>query len=58
MTYDIGIPEIKCIQRYEDTDGLSIKYDAEAIKRPTSCPNTSIEHDNPHFHMRLYIHVP
>ena len=51
MTYDIGIPEIKCIQRYEDTDGLSIKYDAEAIKRPTSCPNTSIEHDNPHFHI-------
>lgn len=48
--YDIGIPEIKCTNRYED-DGC-IKYDAVAITRPAKCPNTEIEHDYP----RLHIH--
>ncbi|MBQ9444671.1 MAG: ISL3 family transposase [Lachnospiraceae bacterium] len=51
MTYDIGISEIICTQRYEDTDGLSIKYDAEAVIRPASCPNTDVEHDSPRFHI-------
>lgn len=43
--YDIGIPEIRCTKRYEDKDGISIKYDAEAIERPTVCPKPHMKQD-------------
>ena len=36
---DIGIPEVNVTAKYEDTDGRSIKYDAEAAIRPSKCPN-------------------
>lgn len=54
--YDIGIPEIKCTQRYEDSGGISIKYDAEATYRPTVCPNTQIWHDKPRMHIHSSKH--
>lgn len=54
--YDIGIPEIKCTQRYEDSGGISIKYDAEATYRPTVCPNTQIVHDEPRMHIHSSKH--
>ena len=28
--YDIGIPEIKCTDRLEDTQGRSVRYNVEA----------------------------
>ena len=40
---DIGIPEIIVTAKYEDTDGRSIKYDAEATSRPSKCPNPNCE---------------
>ncbi len=51
--YDIGIPEIRCTKRYEDVNGLSIKYDAEAVDRPTTCPYTDsdVVHDDPQLHI-------
>ncbi|MBQ9443414.1 MAG: ISL3 family transposase [Lachnospiraceae bacterium] len=52
--YDIGIPEIKCTDRLEDTQGRSIRYNAEAVTRPTVCPNTDIEHDKPRFHVHSF----
>lgn len=51
ISYDIGISEIICTERYEDTDGLSILYDAEASKRPTRCTNPKCGHFiKPHVH--------
>lgn len=51
MSYDIGIPEIICTKRYEDTNGISIKYDAEASSRPTVCTNPMCQHQiKPHLH--------
>jgi transposase len=51
INYDIGIPEIICTDKYEDTDGLSILYDAEASKRPTKCTNPACGHSiKPHIH--------
>lgn len=35
--YDIGIDEIVCTDRYYSTDGLSIRYDAQAVNRPDKC---------------------
>lgn len=54
--YDIGIPEIKCIKRSVDVDGISIRYEAEAVTRPTHCPYTDsdIEHTNPRFHIHSF----
>ncbi len=54
--YDIGIPEIKCTQRSVDVDGVSIRYEAEAVVRPTHCPNSDsdIEHKNPKFHIHSF----
>ena len=54
--YDIGIPEIKCIKRFVDVDGVSIRYEAEAVTRPTHCPNagTDIEHVKPRFHVHSF----
>lgn len=52
--YNIGISEIKCTKRLEDIQGRSIWFDAEAVSRPTVCPNTDIEHDNPRFHVHSY----
>jgi len=50
-TYDIGISEIVCIERSEDTDGLSILYDAETTKRPNACTNPKCKHSiKPHVH--------
>ena len=49
--YDIGIPEIICTARYEDTDGLSILYDAEVASRPNRCTNPKCGHFvKPHVH--------
>ena len=51
INYDIGIPEIICTDRYEDTDGLSILYDAEISKRPSRCTNPACGHSiKPHLH--------
>ncbi len=51
INYDIGISEIICTERYEDTDGLSIMYDAEISKRPTRCTNPACGHSiKPHVH--------
>ncbi len=51
INYDIGISEIICTARYEDTDGLSILYDAEVSKRPTRCTNPACGHSiKPHIH--------
>lgn len=51
INYDIGISEIICTERYEDTDGLSILYDAEVAKRPTRCTNPACGHSiKPHIH--------
>ena len=55
QNYDIGISEIACTARYEDTDGLSILYDAEIAKRPSKC--TSPKCGNfikPHAHSHDY----
>lgn len=30
---DIGIPEVNVTAKYEDTDGRSIKYDAEVMTK-------------------------
>ncbi len=45
--YDIGISEIKCTERFEDSEGYSIKYDAEAMKRPSLCPNPGNDPNHP-----------
>ena len=37
--YDIGIPEIICTAKYEDTTHTIIKYDAQAATRPEVCSN-------------------
>lgn len=51
INYDIGIPEIICTVRYDDINGKSIKYDAEASKRPTKCTNPVCGHSiKPHIH--------
>ena len=52
--FDIGISEIICTKRYEDVNGLSIKYDAEAAEKPTTCPyfHSDVIHNEP----RLHIH--
>jgi transposase len=51
INYDIGISEIVCTERYDDTDGLSILYDAEIVKRPTRCTNPACGHSiKPHIH--------
>lgn len=48
--YDIGIPEINILDRLEDENHLSIKYKAEASKRP-SCTNLTCSHvSKPHKH--------
>ena len=54
--YDIGIPEIKCTQRSVDVDSISIRYEAEAVVRPTHCPNSDsdIEHKAPKFHVHSF----
>lgn len=54
--YDIGIPEIKCIQRSVGVDCISIRYEAEAVVRPTHCPNSDsdIEHKAPKFHVHSF----
>lgn len=55
MKYDIGISEIVCTERYFDTDGLSIKYDAESAARPTRCANPKCLHEiKPHIHDTKY----
>lgn len=48
--YDIGISEIRCTARYEDADGVSIKYDAEASKRPNVCSNPECDRHGLHAH--------
>lgn len=49
--YDIGIPEIVCTARYEDTNDLSILYDAEVSKRPNQCTNPKCGNSiKPHVH--------
>lgn len=51
MSFDIGIREIICTERYFDTDGMSIKYDAEAASRPMKCTNPNCLHEiKPHIH--------
>lgn len=51
--YDIGIPEIICTKRYEDVNGFSLKYDAEAVERPETCPyaDSDIVHNEPRLHV-------
>lgn len=50
-TYNIGISEIVCTNRYEDTEELNILYDAEASKRPNFCTNPMCGHlIKPHIH--------
>ncbi len=49
--YNIGISEIKCTARYEDIDGISIKYDAEAVSRPSACSNPNCTHSG-----KLHLH--
>lgn len=49
--YDIGIPEIKINSRLEDTDHISIRYEAEASERPHYCTNPRCGHQIiPHVH--------
>jgi transposase len=52
MSYDIGISEIDCTERYFDATGnLSIQYDAVAAARPTKCANPKCLHEiKPHIH--------
>lgn len=54
--YDIGISEIRCTKRYEDVNGLSIKYDAEAVDRPTICPYIDLDiiHDDSKLHIHSF----
>lgn len=40
----IGIPEIAVTARYEDTAHRSIRYDAEAVRRPRFCTNPRCGH--------------
>ena len=49
--YDIGIPEIKINSRLEDTNHISIRYEAEASERPHYCTNPRCGHQIiPHIH--------
>ena len=53
--YDIGIPEIVCTDKYEDTTHSFIKYDAESITRPEVCSNTKCRSPKPikpHIHSK------
>lgn len=51
MEYDIGIPEIICTEKYEDSTGRCIKYDAEAAHRPSICKSPKCNHEiKPHIH--------
>ena len=54
--YDIGIPEIICTERYEDTDGLSIKYMAESATRPSICTNTECDQRKSRLHKHSVSH--
>lgn len=59
---NLGIPEIFCLQRKEDTEKRSIKYDAVAAKKPQNCPNIECDSNTgkikpenirqPHIHSR------
>ena len=51
--YDIGIPEIVCTAKYEDTTHTIIKYDAEAAVRPEVCSNQKCDAPKP---VRPHIH--
>ena len=48
--YNLGIPEIQCLNRYEDSEGRSIKYDVQAIQKPQNCLNPECE-NNRSLHM-------
>ena len=51
--YDIGISEIICTAKYEDTTHIIIKYDAEAAKRPELCSNPNCGAEKP---IRPHVH--
>lgn len=51
MPYDIGISEIVCTNRYEDTSHRFIKYDAVSSTRPKKCESPKCRHEIiPHIH--------
>ena len=55
MSYNIGIPEIICTQRLEDTKSISIKYEAEAASPIMVCPNPDCSHKHkPYKHSARY----
>lgn len=55
MSNNIGIPEIICTQRLEDTKDISIKYEAEAANPIIACPNPECSHKHkPYKHSARY----
>ena len=55
MSYNIGISEIICTKRLEDTKGISIKYEAETANPITVCSNPVCSHKHkPYKHSARY----